>query len=85
MDKVGGAIKNVFRNVKSGKCMITTLQEFANYTDEKIIGVTTLSMWKEEIFNEPEEVNIAPKIKKALHYGNINIIASVVVNMLLHF
>ena len=66
--------ENVFRNVKSGKYMITTPQEFANYTDEKIIGVTTLSMWNEKIFNEPEKVKNTPKIPITLHCGDINII-----------
>lgn len=47
MGKVGGTIKNVFRNVKYGKSMITAPQEFANHTDEKITRVATLLMWKE--------------------------------------
>ena len=39
-------------------------QESASYADEKITGVTTLHMSKEEIFNVSEEVKISPKISK---------------------
>ena len=51
-----GTTKNaVFCYVKSGKCTLDTPQKFANYADEKIIGVTTLYMLKEKMFNQFSE------------------------------
>ena len=51
-----GTTKNaVFCYVKSGKCTLDTPQKFANYADEKIIGITTLYMLKEKMFNQFSE------------------------------
>ena len=53
---IGGTIKIViFRDVKSGKCMISTPQELANYVDEKIIRDTTLYIYRKKKYSASQK------------------------------
>ena len=72
MDGVGGTIKNiVFRDVKSGKCLINTPKDFAMYADQKITAITTIYLPQEEVFEEPDEIKFAPKIPETLQVHKI--------------
>ena len=43
MDGVGGTVKNVvFQDVKSGKCTITSPEEFADFVNKSLESITTL-------------------------------------------
>ena len=72
MDGIGGTIKNiVFRHVKSGKCVIDTPKQFAEYAAGEIKGVTCLYMPERKLVSEPEEIEQAPKIEQTLQIHKI--------------
>lgn len=67
MDGVRDTIKNcVFRDVKSGKCLINTPEDFAIYVDQSIKGISILYLPQKEVFKEPEEIVSAPRIPETL-------------------
>ena len=67
MDGVGGTVKNVvFRNVKSGKAVINSPEEFANYAAELMPSISSLYLPMEQILEEPDNVVTAPAIPGTL-------------------
>ena len=72
MDGVGGTVKNVvFRDVKSGKCTITSPEEFADFANKRLESITTLYLPQCELFVEPSEVSKAPKIAQTLQVHKV--------------
>ena len=67
MDGIGGSLKNiVFRAVKSGKVVISTPEEFAQYADKAIAGISSLCLPESDVIEEPEVVQSAPAIQGTL-------------------
>ena len=72
MDGVGGTVKNVmFLDVKSGKCTITSPEEFAEFANKRLESITTLYLPRCELFVEPSEVSKAPKIAQTLQVHKV--------------
>ena len=67
MDRVGGTIKNViFRKVKSGHTIITTLEEFSRVTVEFVPAITTVYLPKEKEIEEPNDIGDSPIVENNL-------------------
>ena len=72
MDGVGGTLKNkVFRDVKSGKIQITSAESFANYAEATIDGIKSLYLPEDEVFDEPSDIEDAPKIPGTLEVHKV--------------
>ena len=72
MDGIGGTVKNlVFRHVKSGKCVINSPREFAEYSQQIVTGITSLYMPESEVGEEPADVMNAPKIATTLQVHKV--------------
>ena len=64
MDGVGGTLKNViFRKVKSGKVVVYTPEEFANFASQFVPSSITIYLPKEEEIKEPSDRQESPAIK----------------------
>lgn len=67
MDGVGGTLKNsIYRDVMSGKCVIDTPKQFADYAQQSIKGLTSLYLPAAEVMAEPVGIDLAPKIPETL-------------------
>ena len=67
MDGIGGTVKNlVFRDVKSSKCIINSAKEFAEYAEESIEGISSLYLPRDNVIQEPQGIDVAPKIPETL-------------------
>ena len=63
MDGIGGTFKNAaYRDIKSGKAIINDANEFADYADKTIKGISSLYMSSDDVIVEQEEIKTAPKI-----------------------
>ena len=72
MDGIGGTIKNnVFQDVKSGKTQITDAESFAKYADNTINGIKSLYLPECDVFEEPDDIEDAPKIAGTLEVHKI--------------
>ena len=72
MDGIGGTVKKlVFRQVKSGKCVINSPRGFAEYSQQIVSGITSLYMPESEVREEPAHVINAPKIPTTLQVHNV--------------
>ena len=60
-----------FRHVKPGKVVINTPEEFAHYADKGCEGVNSLYPPKEEILEEPNDTETAPRIEKTLQIHKV--------------
>ena len=48
MDSIGGTLKNcIYQDVFLGKCVIGTMQQLADHTNNKIIGIASLYLLEE--------------------------------------
>ena len=64
MDGVGRAIKNkVYQNVKSRKIHIKGAKSFAEYADITIRNIKLLYLPLDNVLQEPNKIDLAPKIK----------------------
>ena len=67
MDGIGGTLKNsIYRDVMSGKCVIETPKQFAEYAEKSIKGLTSLYLPANEVMTEPDGTDLAPKIPETL-------------------
>ena len=68
MDGIGGTIKNdmVFRQVKSGKIIINSAEDFYNAANQFCPSKTTLFQPAGEIMSEPDDIEKAPIIPTTL-------------------
>ena len=72
MGGIGGTIKNkVFRDVKSGKTQIIDAESFAKYGDNTINGIKSLYLPECDVFEEPDDIEDAPKIAGTLEVHKI--------------
>ena len=54
---IGGTLKNcVYHDVMSGKCVINTPAEFAEYVDKAVKSVTSLYFPAEDVLIEPDDI-----------------------------
>ena len=61
MDGIGGTIKNkVFQEVKSGKIVVTSSEDFSRHASKVVELVTTLYLPKKEIMPKPSSIKDAP-------------------------
>ena len=64
---VGGTIKNrVYRDVMSNKCVIKSAEEFSNYANKVVNGITSLYLPEADLLTEPDDIEKAPKIPETL-------------------
>ena len=67
MDGVGGTIKNkIFKEVKSGRLIIRTPEEFAVAAQTLVPSITTIYLPISEMLKEPVDIENAPKIPETL-------------------
>ena len=67
MDDVGGTLKNrIFRNMISEKCFIQNAEEFFNYANTVVKGITSAYLPKNDLLTEPDDIEEAPKILETL-------------------
>ena len=67
MDGVGGTLKNlVYRDVMSSKCYIRNTEEFSNYVNKVVNGITSIYLPEGEQLTEPEDIDNSPKILETL-------------------
>ena len=67
MDAVGGTLKNlVYRDVMSSKCYIRNAEEFSNYANKVVNGITSIYLLEGEQLTEPEDIDNSPKILETL-------------------
>jgi len=72
MDGVGGTIKNkVFRDVKSGKVHIKDAMSFAEYADLAIDNIISLYLSVNDVLEEPNDIDSAPKIPSTLEVHRV--------------
>lgn len=65
MDGIGGTIKNVvYRNVKCGKVLVNSAQEFCNAANKLVPSIT--SLFQTDLMDEPDDIEAAPKIPETL-------------------
>jgi len=65
MDGIEGCIKNVvFYVVLSGKVVIQTPLQFAEYAQANLKGATCIYMPESAVLVEPDEVEIRPMLQK---------------------
>ena len=67
MDGTGGSLKNaVYRDIKSGKVIINDANEFVEYANKTIKGISSLCISNDDVVVEQEEIKWAPKIRETL-------------------
>ena len=67
MNGVGGTLKNIiFRDVMSEKCFIQNAEEFSNYANTVINGITSVYLPQNDLLTEPDNIEEAPKIPETL-------------------
>ena len=67
MDGVGGTLKNfVYCDVISHKCCIRNAEEFSNYANKVVNGITSIYLSEGERLTEPEDIGNSPKILETL-------------------
>ena len=72
MDGIGGTIKNViFRKVKSGHVVVTTLSEFADAAKKFVSSISTLYLPVNHIISEPELIENVASIRGTLKMQKI--------------
>ena len=65
MDGVGGTVKNVlFRAVFSGKTVIQTPRDFADYANENIKDIACIYIPHKDIPDEPKEIESTQYVKE---------------------
>ena len=68
MDGIGGTLKNcVYRNVMSGKCVIDTPKEFAEYSKKAVKGITSLYLPSEDVLVDPGDTKVSSKYTPSSH------------------
>ena len=61
MDGIGETLKNsIYRDVMSGKCVIDTPKQFAEYAENAVKGITSLYLPTEEVLKEPDDIGNSP-------------------------
>ena len=64
---VGGTVKHlIFQHVKSKKCVINGANDFAEYKNKIINGISCLFLVENEIIAEPQDIKTSPKIPRTL-------------------
>ena len=72
MDGVGGTIKNqVYKEVKSGRLIIDTPQEFAMVAQTLVPAITTIYLPESEMLQEPNEIENAPVVPEKLQIHKV--------------
>ena len=72
MDGIGGTIKNkVFQEVKSGRIVVTSPEDFARHAGKLVESVTTLYLPSKDIMPEPASIETAPYIKGTLEVHRV--------------
>ena len=72
MDGIGGTIKNkVFQEVKSGRIVVTSPEDFARHAGKLVKSVTTLYLPSKDIMPEPASIETAPYIKGTLEVHRV--------------
>ena len=67
MDGIGGTLKySIYRDVMSGKCVIDTPKQFAEYTESAVKGITSFHLPTEEVLKEPDDMGNSPMITETL-------------------
>ena len=67
MDGVGGTLKNlVYRDVMPSKCYISNAEEFSNYANKVVNGITSIYLPEGAQLTEPEDIDDSPKIQEIL-------------------
>ena len=67
MNGVGGTLKNIiFRDVMSEKCFIQNAEEFSNYANTVVNGITSVYLPQNNVLTEPDDIEEAPKIPETL-------------------
>jgi len=67
MDGIGGTIKNkVFKEVKSGRIVVESAEDFSKHANRLCESVTTLYLPKSEVFEEPADLAEAPYVNGTL-------------------
>ena len=68
MDGIGGTLKNsIYRDVMPGKCVIDTPEQFAEYAESAVKGVTSLNLPTEEVLKEPDDIGNSPRITDSVN------------------
>ena len=72
MDGIGGFLKNsIYRDVMSGKCVIDTPKQFAEYAESAVKGITSLYLPTEEVLKEPDDMRNSPRITDTLQFHKV--------------
>ena len=67
MDGIGGTIKNVvFRQVKSGRVIINSAEEFSVAANKFVPSIATLFQKEKDLLCEPDDINQSPSIPATL-------------------
>ena len=56
----------VYRDVISGKCVIDTLKQFAEYAERPFKGITSMYLPTEKVLKEPKDIESSPRITDTL-------------------
>ena len=68
MDVIGVIIKSgVFRQVKSGKVIINSSEEFSVAANKLVLSIETLFQKEKDLLCEPDDINQSPSITVTLH------------------
>ena len=68
MDVIGVIIKSVvFRQVKSGKVIINSSEEFSVAANKLVLSIETLFPKEKDLLCEPDDINQSPSITVTLH------------------
>ena len=56
----------IFQQVKSKKCVINGVKNFAEYANKIINGISCLYLAENEVMAEPQDIETSPKIPRTL-------------------
>ena len=72
MDGVRDTLKNlVYRDVMSSKCYILKAEEFSNYANKVVNGITSIYLPEGEQLTEPGDIDNSPKILETLSINKL--------------
>ena len=62
-----GTLKNsIYRDAMSGKCVIDTPKQFAEYAESAVKGITSFYLLIKEVLKEPDDIGNSPRITDTL-------------------
>ena len=71
MDGIGGTIKNKVLDVKSGKVHIKEIKSLGEYADLAINKIKSLHLQVNDVLEEPDDIDYAPKIPSTLEVHQV--------------